>query len=1041
MTFQNLSADGDASVLSDFHNFKISNGGTSTPIENLLFDGVNYVTVNLDSMTGGESGYVIISSDNTDKIPSASLVASYDDAIYEQIGLVKPGNVYVADDHDYAYEQQIFVPEGWDATGTENDDTINVTGDRTTISGNKGNDQISIGSGVKHIIITDLDLGATVETSPATLEPAAETEETPVLLMSMAVAPADETFEPTFLLASAAVETEPTFLLAAEDSNSETIQPDKDALIFADKIDKDSLVWTFDPEAVTLASDDLEIVMYGVTELSDNILNYEITTGGVTNKIQELLKVTVDEVTVNLDAAADSTGSFYISEYNLSSSPTADFGGSTGADDTVIGTVAQEKVYAAASNSVRQIINVAENWNASATDKNDRLNVLGSATVASGDGTDTISVAGGAVNLTFADFDTSDQLIFEDLIAKGSMLQKVDGDSVIIYSDEISIAWQGVTELTSEILDYSFNNGSTRATIEELLVPDTIVAVDLESVPESETGEFVIVDYANDTLQNAEFFADDGSAWYNGHRYKVFSDVNTTWDEAKAYAESLGGHLVTITDAGEQAAVETLLQAETAPKNSYWLGGYREGSVYDEGWQWLTGETIPAGSAATLEGAAYSNWSFRQPDSDGTSDATALMLYYNQNYYSRFGQWNDFIPSGINGQEFFGVENIGLIVEWDTGEENVGTVTEDKVYEAENDSDSYRQAITVDENWLATATDGDDSINVTGDNATIVSGGGRDTISIGRGVKTVTFADIDTAADKIIFTDKIAENSLLQTAGENEVTLASDDISLVWQGTGTLTDNILNYTVNNGGDTNTILDLLEVQVEQVTVKLGEVSENETGYFVVANGNKNSLPTAEFELAKEIRGTVVGSVTTENFYVADTLASAFRQNLDVTENWYANGTAKNDFINVNGDAATIASGLGNDTISVAGGVSSITLTDFNTAADILIFTDKIATESLKQETGENLINLVSDDFSITFSGVDELTEELLGYTFNNGDTKNTISELLAPKESPGIDDLPTPTIDEVTVNPDASMRMSLSHWSYGFNPPVTSETTT
>ncbi|MBO4401808.1 MAG: VWA domain-containing protein [Selenomonadaceae bacterium] len=1095
LTFQNLSTETDGSVLSDFHSYRISNGGTSTSIESLLFDGADYVIVDLDSMPADQTGYVVIPALNTDKTPTASLNADYSEE-NEQVGLVKENKVYVADDHSDTYEQKIFVPDDWDVTGTENDDTINVIGDRTTISGNKGSDEISIGSGVRHVIIADLDLGATVETEPETLEPASEVEETPMLMMAMAVESAAEDFEPAFLLAGAAVETEPetlepaseveetpmlmmamavestaedfepafllasaavesepTFLLAAsedetfdaEESDTETtatvaaatVQPDKDTLIFADRIDKDSLVWTFDPEAVTLASDDLEIVLYGVTELSDDVLNYEITSGGVTNKIQDLLKVTVDEVTVNLDAAADSTGSFYISEYNLESSATAVFGGSTGSDDTVIGTVTEEKVYAADSDSVRQIINVAENWQATATDKNDRLNVNGSATIASGGGTDTISVAGGVNSVTFADFDTSDRLIFDERIEKGSMLQTVEGGSVTIYSDEMSITWQGVDSLTNEILDYSFSNGSTRATIAELLVPDTIVAVDLETVPESETGEFVIVDYANDTLQNSEFFANDGSAWYNGHRYKVFSDVNLTWDEAKAYAESLGGHLVTITDKGEQAALETLLKAETAPKNSYWLGGYREGSVYNEGWQWLSGETIPAGSTTTLEGAAYSNWSYLQPDGDGSINSTALMLYYNRNYYSKFGQWNDFFPSGVNGQDFFGVENIGLIVEWDTGEENVGTVSSDKVYDAETGSEAYRQAITVDENWLATATNGDDSINVIGDNATVVSGGGRDTISIGRGVETVTFADIDTTADKLIFTDKIAENSLLQTVGENEVTLASDNISLVWQGTGTLTDSILNYSVNNGGDTNTILDLLEVQVEQVTVELDDVP---TGYFVVANGNKNSLPTAEFEVEREIRGTIVGSVTTENFYVADTLDSAYRQNIKVSENWYANGTAKDDFVNVNGDNTTIASGLGNDTISVAGGVSSITLTDFDTAADILIFNDRIAKESLKQEAGEDFVNLVSDDFSMTWRGVSELTDDILGYEILNGRTRNTIGELLAPvPDVPVPGDVPVdpddvPTIDEVVVNPDASMTIAFSHWRYGFNLP-------
>ena len=48
-----------------------------------------------------------------------------------------------------------------------------------------------------------------------------------------------------------------------------------------------------------------------------------------------------------------------------------------------------------------------------------------------------------------------------------------------------------------------------------------------------------------------------GTALYNGHKYRVFND-NMNWEEAKAYCESLGGHLAVITSAGEQDFVYSL---------------------------------------------------------------------------------------------------------------------------------------------------------------------------------------------------------------------------------------------------------------------------------------------------------------------------------------------------------------------------------------------------------------------------------------------------------------------------------------------------
>ena len=86
---------------------------------------------------------------------------------------------------------------------------------------------------------------------------------------------------------------------------------------------------------------------------------------------------------------------------------------------------------------------------------------------------------------------------------------------------------------------------------------------------------------------------------YNGHSYKLFDD-SMTWQEAKDYCESLGGHLVTITNKGEQKFIENLLQ-DIGSRSRYWLGGYRDDN---NDWQWVTKEKFK-----------YTNWySPYQPD-------------------------------------------------------------------------------------------------------------------------------------------------------------------------------------------------------------------------------------------------------------------------------------------------------------------------------------------------------------------------------------------------------------------------------------------
>lgn len=95
------------------------------------------------------------------------------------------------------------------------------------------------------------------------------------------------------------------------------------------------------------------------------------------------------------------------------------------------------------------------------------------------------------------------------------------------------------------------------------------------------------------TIDPAKDIPDDAKG-YNGHAYYYFSG-NKSWDDAKAYCEKIGGHLVTITAEGEEEFVNTLVNSSKA-----WIGGYKEST-----WKWVTSEAW-----------SYTDWNTNEPGSD-----------------------------------------------------------------------------------------------------------------------------------------------------------------------------------------------------------------------------------------------------------------------------------------------------------------------------------------------------------------------------------------------------------------------------------------
>ena len=110
-----------------------------------------------------------------------------------------------------------------------------------------------------------------------------------------------------------------------------------------------------------------------------------------------------------------------------------------------------------------------------------------------------------------------------------------------------------------------------------------------------------------------------GSVAFRNHYYLPVPD-RMSWNDAVAYAESLGGHLVTISDESENRFVADLAR-ETGLPQTFWIGLTDE--AQEGTFLWVTGES-----------SIYSNWSTGEPNNSGNEDYVTL------GYPTRY-TWND----------------------------------------------------------------------------------------------------------------------------------------------------------------------------------------------------------------------------------------------------------------------------------------------------------------------------------------------------------------------------------------------------------------
>lgn len=116
-------------------------------------------------------------------------------------------------------------------------------------------------------------------------------------------------------------------------------------------------------------------------------------------------------------------------------------------------------------------------------------------------------------------------------------------------------------------------------------------------------------------------FAENGSAYY-------LTERAGTWTQAEAEAVAMGGHLVTINDAAEQAALNLANHFGTSQR--LWIG---LNDAASEGvFAWISGEV-----------SAFTFWTAGEPNNWAGIEDYAMM-----NWLGNDGRWND-LPEGGYG--------------------------------------------------------------------------------------------------------------------------------------------------------------------------------------------------------------------------------------------------------------------------------------------------------------------------------------------------------------------------------------------------------
>lgn len=154
------------------------------------------------------------------------------------------------------------------------------------------------------------------------------------------------------------------------------------------------------------------------------------------------------------------------------------------------------------------------------------------------------------------------------------------------------------------------------------------------------------------------------SMLYNGHYYELYSE-RLTWEQAKAYCEKKGGHLVTITSEGENSAIQKMIstvESQVPDYTGFYIGLTDKGKTQGD-YQWITSE-----------GNSYKNWETGEPNNALWS--AGHERYQDYVLMASNGKWSD-----VNNYENCR-RSVGFIYEYDEPQSpDAVTLIDGKVYE------------------------------------------------------------------------------------------------------------------------------------------------------------------------------------------------------------------------------------------------------------------------------------------------------------------------------------------------------------------------
>lgn len=138
---------------------------------------------------------------------------------------------------------------------------------------------------------------------------------------------------------------------------------------------------------------------------------------------------------------------------------------------------------------------------------------------------------------------------------------------------------------------------------------------------------FVVAKSNNATAESNNIDIPADAIEWNGHRYYCFAFEDFfCWEEAKAYCESLGGHLAVISSAEENSTLHALTKS-SGHDSAYF--GYSD-NLCEGSWQWVDGEE-----------AHYTNWHMDEPNAQSKEEDYAMFYYKYDDGTWNDGSWND----------------------------------------------------------------------------------------------------------------------------------------------------------------------------------------------------------------------------------------------------------------------------------------------------------------------------------------------------------------------------------------------------------------